>query len=293
MSPCISRGLAALLLVGCLLCAAGLRAQDSTIWQAKDDFVRLEPGAGPSAAPRLLPPLSPDAVHAVLASITLTGAGGSTPFLDDDQVALLSEPVARALKSAAPGQDVTFAAHYVSVMSVLGPPKTTAGRIFYDGDAIGVILGQVKATYLRNYLALDPSQIRTGSRSAVQEKDYRIVPGGAVSLAQSDRGDWARISPVAWTGTYGMPIAPPPPVATSAGAPQPNAPPPVPSIDAPVPAPMASAAATVGASPPSDPLQIEQRFATLKRLLDSRLISEADYDRAKADLLKAIAELPH
>jgi hypothetical protein len=237
-------------------------------------------------------------VHAVLASIKLTGEGGDTPFLDDEQLALISEPVARALRSAGANQDVVFAVHYVSVMSLLGPPKTTAGRLFAEGDGIGVILGQVQSTYVRNYVSLDRSLIRTGARGAAQETRFHIVPGGAVSLVQSDRGDRAHISPLAWTGTYGMPplsapAAPAAPVAPA--APALYAPPTAPTAPVaapPPPPPPAAPAALLAVPPPSDPLQIEQRFAALKRLLDAQLISPADYDKAKAELLQAISTLP-
>jgi hypothetical protein len=54
----------------------------------------------------------------------------------------------------------------------------------------------------------------------------------------------------------------------------------------------ANPAAAVSAPVPQDPAQIEQRFAALKRLLDNRMISQDDYDRAKAELLKSMATLP-
>jgi len=53
-----------------------------------------------------------------------------------------------------------------------------------------------------------------------------------------------------------------------------------------------AAPALVTAPVPQDPNQIEQRFAALKRLLDSHMISQDEYDHAKADLLKAMANLP-
>jgi hypothetical protein len=245
--------------------------------------VRLESADSPKAGANVgsLPPLSTDAVRAVLASIKLTGPDGAADFLNDSQLSAISEPVSRAMRAAMPGQDVTFGVHVPSTGSffaLVGPPRMTAGRIWLENDSVGVIIGMVNATYLANAVTVDRSMIRTGSRLGAQETTYRIVPGGAVSLAQANRSDWARISPVAWTGTYGMPVAP----AAAAQPPQP----------AMMPEPSTPSAA-LSAPVPRDPMQIEQRFATLKRLLDNHMISEQDYQHAKDDLLKAMTTIPN
>ncbi len=261
-----------------------------TVWQKGNDFVRIEKADG-GTAPSSLPKLSVDAVRAVLASVQVSGDGETGPLFDNDQLSLLSAPIARALAQAVPGQDVAFAVHVQSgILDYLGPPRATAGRIFVDGDSVGLILGMVHDTFLTSTFAADPARIRTGSRLIPQETEHRILPGGAVSLAVAGRGDWAKIASVAWTGTYGMPMAQAPVPAQA--APVAAAAPMAAAAPAPVAAPM-TPAATVAAAVPQDPNQIEQRFAALKRLLDNRMISQDEYDHAKADLLKAMATLPH
>lgn len=260
-----------------------------TIWEKGNDFVRLEKADG-GTAPSSLPKLSPDAVRAVLSSVQVSGDGGTSPLLDGEQLSTIAAPIANALAQAAPGQDVAFAVHaQSSILDYLGPPRATAGRVFVDGDSVGLIIGMVHGTFLTSTFAADPSRIRTGSRLSAQETEYHIVPGGAVSLAVSGRGDWAKISSVAWTGTYGMPMA-------QAQAQAPAAVAPTTAMVPPAPAPVAAApvapAAALSAPVPQDPNQIEQRFASLKRLLDNHMISQDEYDHAKADLLKAMATLP-
>jgi len=270
----------------------------NVVWQQKDDFVRIEPAEGATAnpAPSRLPILSPDAVRAVLSAIKLSGEDGQVPFLDEDQLSIIAEPLAKALQIAAPGQDVAFAVHYVSVMSIVGPPKTTGGRIFVDGDAVGVILGQVQESYTRNWVSLDASKIRTGARSAPQQTGYRIVPNGFVALARPDRGDWARVSPAVWLGpNFAMPVSSPPPVYAAPAAPAfappaapAFAPPAAPAAPATAPAPVAPPAAI---APPANPT-FEERFAILKRLYDQHLITEAEYEKSKATLLQGLSTLP-
>jgi len=268
---------------------AGPAGAVETVWQKGNDFVRLEKADG-GTSPSSLPKLSADAVRAVLASVQVSGEGETGPLLESDQLSLIAGPIAKALAQAAPGQDVAFAVHVQSgILDYLGPPRATAGRIFIDGDSVGLILGMVHDTFLTSTFAADPARIRTGSRLTPQETEHRIVPGGAVSLAVAGRSDWAKISSVAWTGTYGMPMVqvPAPAQAAPVAAATPMA--------APAPAPAAvptAPAATAAAPAPQDPNQIEQRFAALKRLLDNHMISQDEYDHAKADLLKAMATLP-
>ena len=281
------------LFAAALLLAAPAGAVE-TVWQKGNDFVRIEKADG-GTSPSALPKLSADAVRAVLSSVQVSGDGDTGPLLDSDQLSLIAKPIAQALAQAGPGQDVAFAVHVQSgILDYLGPPRATAGRIFIDGDSVGLILGMVHDTFLTSTFAADPARIRTGSRLTPQETEHRIVPGGAVSLAVAGRGDWAKISSVAWTGTYGMPTAQSP-AAPSQAAPSTEAPA---ATAAPKPTPAPAAAvpnmpAAASAPVPQDPKQIEERFAALKRLLDNHMISQDEYDHAKADLLKAMASLPH
>lgn len=256
------------------LSSAGV-AQAETIWQKDNDFVRIEKADGSQAASNL-PKLSADAVRAALSAVQVSSDGTSSPLFDEEQVAVLAGPISRGLAEASPGQDVTFSIHgRAGFVDYFGPPRATAGRIFVDGDSLGLIIGMVKATFLSSTFAVDVARIRTGSRMTAQETEHRIVPGSGVTLAIAGRTDWARIAPAAWVGTAGTPIPQPAYVQAPAAAPeQPAAP------------------AMVTAPVPQDPNQIEQRFAALKRLLDSHMITQEEYDHAKADLLKAMANLP-
>lgn len=267
-----------------LLLSSAQMAQAETIWQKDNDFVRIVKADGTQATSNL-PKLSADAVRAALIAVQVSSGNETGPLLDEDQLDLIAAPLARGLAEASPGQDVTFSVHgRASMLDYLGPPRATAGRIFKDGESLGVIIGMVKGTFLSSIFALDPDRIRTGSRMTAQETEHRIVPGGAVSLAIAGRTDWARISPAAWSGTYGTPIAQTP-MPSYAAAPAQAA--------APAMAPEQPAAPSLATAPvPQDPNQIEQRFAALKRLLDSGMINQQEYDHAKADLLKAMANLP-
>lgn len=260
-------------------------AQAETVWQKDNDFVRIVKADGSAAASRL-PKLSPDSIRAALTAVQVTNDGETGPLLDSDQLSIIAEPLARGLAEAGQGQDVTFSVHGRSgILDYLGPPRTTAGRIFLDGDSLGVIIGMVKGTFLSGTFAVDADRIRTGSRMTAQETEHRIVPGGFVSLAVAGRSDWARVSSAAWGVGYGAPVAQAAPSPAYAAAPA-SAP------AAAQPAEQPASPAMLAAPAPQDPNQIEQRFAALKRLLDSHMISQEEYDHAKADLLKAMANLP-
>ncbi len=267
-----------------LLLSSARASEAETIWSKDNDFVRLERADGASAA-STLPKLSADAIRASLAAVRVTHDDETVPVLDDDQLSIIAEPIARALAEAAPGQDVVFAVHgRWGTMDYFGPPRSTAGRIFLDGNALDLIIGQVKGTFLAGGLTVDPSRIRTGSRMTAQDTEHRIVPNSAVTLAIAGRSDWARVSPQAWIGTsYDTPVAQAPaavPVYLPARGP------------AVAPPPETASPAMATAPVPQDPNQIEQRFVALKRLLDNHMITQDEYDRAKIDLLKAMATLP-
>jgi hypothetical protein len=187
------------------------------------------------------------------------------------------------------------------VRSIVGPPKSTGGRIFADGDAVGVIIGQVHETYTRNWINIDSSQIRTGSRIASQQTGYRVVPNGFIAFAQPDRGDWVRVSPAVWLGpNYAAQAAPAPAPAAMAvpmmpAAPTPMAAPMAAPMTAPMAAPMAPAMAppvAPAAMPPPPNPTFEERFAILKRLYDQHLITDAEYEKSKASLLQGLSSLP-
>lgn len=277
------RGRHFLFFAAALFLSSAQASQAETIWSKDNDFVRLERADGASAA-STLPKLSADAIRASLAAVQVTHDGETVPVLDADQLELIAAPIARALAEASPGQDVVFAVHgRWGTLDYFGPPRATAGRLFVDGGSLDLIIGQVKGTFLASGLTIDPTRIRTGSRMTAQDTEHRIIPNGAVSLAIAGRTDWARISPQAWIGTtYGAPIAQTPaaPAYTPSQLPGATA------------TPEPASPAMVAAPVPQDPNQIEQRFLALKRLLDNHMISQDEYDRAKADLLKAMATLP-
>ena len=265
-----------------LFAASGANAT-STVWSQKDDFVRIEAGDGAKATPGHVPPISPDTVKAIFSSIKLTGDGSTTEFLDEDQLALVAGPISRALQSAGPGEDVTFAVHLVSIMSVIGPPKTSAGRIFIDGDSVGVIVGMAQESYTSGWLSLDPSKIHTGSRAAPQQTKWRVQPNGYIQYAKADRGDWVKVSPALWLGNYAAAPAAPAQMAPAYAPVQPAA--------APMPAPL-PAATPMAVAPPAPPPGIEERFAILKRLHDEHMITDSEYEKSKASLLDGLTNVP-
>lgn len=280
------RGRHFLFFAASLFLASAQAGKAETIWTRDNDFVRLERADGASAA-STLPKLSADAIRASLTAVQVTHDNELVPVLDGEQLAIIAEPIARALAEASPGQDVVFSVHgRWGTMDYFGPPRSTSGRIFVDGNSLDLIIGMVKGTFLASGLTVDPTRIRTGSRLTAQDTEHRIVPNSAVSLAIAGRTDWARISPQAWVGTtYVTPLVQQAPAAAPAYAPSPAS-----AAAAPLPEP--ASPAMVAAPVPQDPNQIEQRFVALKRLLDNHMISQDEYDHAKADLLKAMASLP-
>jgi len=294
--PALSRSAA--LTFAAIVAFAGSAAQAAgVVWTQKDDFVRIEPadGATPNPNGNHVPTMSADAVRKVLAAIRIRGDGGETEFLTESQIDEIAAPVADGLRSAGPNEDVAFAVHYSgSIMSIIGPPKMTSGRIFLDGDAVGVILGMVQEKYQANWIITDPTLIHTGSRVKSQQTNYSIQPGNFVGLAVQGRGDWARVSPAVWTGVYSaqQQMMPAPMAPAQAMAPAPAYAAPAAAAPAYAPAAAPAMAAPVADTPPAIPASLEERFAILKRLYDNKMITEAEYEKSKSQLLQGLTGLP-
>jgi hypothetical protein len=249
------------------------------VWRDGYQFVRIEASEGaPSAQLEAGPSLGVEGVKRALNAVRLRkGSGDPTQAFDAAEINALAEPLAKALAALKPGQEVAFSVRYSLGVLALGQKTITAGRIFPDNGSLDIIFGTVRAPYAGQLIATGmPPTIQTGSRRRPTQVDYSVVSEGSVSLARSDRGDWAKIAQEAWNTPQIAPAAavnaPNSTVTPAAVAP--------PSRLSPAPEPDAKNL--------RDPKDIEQRIETLRRLLDKHLITEEEFERHKNDLLNRL-----
>ena len=282
-------------LLAMVLLGASLEAQaaqdppnDSIVlWQGeKEQWVRLEPrdeaGAPPNEHPAQLPAPS---LASFLAAVTVDDDGDVGPVFAQDEIAVLSEWLARGLAQARPEQDVTFRTAGRRALSgkLLKSTKVNSGRVFVQGGMVNLILGEVHGAYKkRNVYGQwdeDFSDLRPSSRAESESHEWKIVAPTGVEFQHAGSGvardDWLvvardKMGTLSSAGSASQPASPgeapaPAGAANTAAAPAPA-----------VPAPQLS--------PEAD---MERRLRALKDLHDKGLITDDAY-RAKVEEILSV-----
>ena len=178
----------ALLSVSACTAYAGSPPRDvETVWEQGDEFVKLVPQDGLTAGQT--PPnqhpvtIDPDQLARALARVTfheterpLISLGRNEEvfaLLPGDTAGRLAPHLARALQEASPQQDVTFAALMWVKATVVGSTDVTvAGRLFYSGDRLNLIVGDL----YRSAVSPDYQRAALGSRK-IDRRQYPHQPG--------------------------------------------------------------------------------------------------------------------
>ena len=290
-----------LLLTASLLTALIPAAAATSIWEDKEQFVRLEPQDDGSAPANAHPvELSSEEIGAALRSLQADSPKEESPFnvFTSVEIEILGDSLSKGLAQADPRQDVTF--------SIIGShsrggftrwKRVNTGRVFYLDGKLNIIFGEVLGEYRKkNVYGQRDQDFRPrayAQRTGAAEHKWSLVPGAGMtfhSQGGSERGDWlvvdTALASVAPTGE--MPAAvsqtessPPPPPPAPAPAADPTPPPPV----VPVETTPGSAGQTESARPAEATSEVEQRLEQLKELRDKGLISEEVYQEKMREIL--------
>lgn len=230
-----------------------------------------ESGSRPNQQPvKLLP----DALRQRLGSVEFAGAGGrSWPLFAADELADLAPAVARALAAAGPGDDLVLLATARRESGFLGLPLSVTARLFVLDGELQLIVDSTRNDTLGMFRAARiVPELSFGRRS--QGSAAKLTSGQAVSR----RGDWLAF------GLAGGDVPVPSAIM--------NAPATVPSLLPP------AQAAPGGVPPvPSSPARARddrfyeeqsQRLKGLQRLREQGLITEAEYQQLRRDILQSL-----
>ena len=245
----------------------------------KMQLVRQEEGAAPNQHPV---DLAARQLGAIIASISLysTDEGGAVvqPF-GPGQAKRIAEALERAFAEAGPDQDIELYSFRQVGGSFLSKRRVlTSARVFYDGETVNMILGEVDSPF-EEYKDYTVHTLAMGSRQGSNATSAGAAPG-AYQLVQS-RNDWIRITPGSPTQQYPVQQAD---VPAPTGA--------HPAAARPVPVPAAPAAAPVPAAAPTPRgitwKELEEGLSTLNRLRERGLINDQDYEAKKKEMLDAL-----
>jgi hypothetical protein len=223
-------------------------------------LVRREPGSKPNQHPASV---SPAILSQQLAAIQFVADSAAQRLFSADEVAELTAPLAQALASAGPDDDVVLLSTSRRGEGFLTPPTGVTARLFVQDGALQVLLNDTRLDFVNRYRGtnIEPEFVY-GSRA---KAGPAVVQSGG---ARNVRADWLAVSlttPPVEAGT--------PPAAAAKPVPAPPA-------AAPAPAPAAQPAASGD--------EIERRLTTLKRLRERNLISEEEYQQKRREILQQL-----
>lgn len=176
-------------------CLAGSKRM---LWESRDQFVAIEssdavkggnriPNQHPADIPR-------ERLIDILASIQLRPEDKKDPPLPlftDKSLEILAPYLEDALKQASPDEDVTFAiiGLHLAPMGMSRVPKATAGRLFYQGGKLNLIIGKAQYEFNeRHDRRLYP--FSPGNREYVAEGDWMLLPQQDQPDMTIVRKDW-------------------------------------------------------------------------------------------------------
>lgn len=225
-------------------------------------LVPREPGSAPNAHPVSV---QPELLRQQLALLRAGLRGGEGPLFHPGELAELIEPIAQALSVAGAGDDLVLLSTSRRDGGVLSAPLGITARLFVEGGALNLLVHDARLDFVNAYIGSRiPPTFTFGSRTAAGGTALRSVS------ATSRRADWVALPLAALTG----PVAAAPVVQ--------------PATPAPAAAPAAVVPAPVAPARPRDPGfadEVEQRLTTLKRLREKNLITEAEYQQKRRQIL--------
>lgn len=181
----------------CLLagCATGTAATDRTVWQLRDQYVKVEKqdvvANGHAVANAHPVRVSTERLRTILDDLLLRSPDEKGQGLfNDDELDVLSEQLHAGLVSAGPDEDVTFAVigQYRAFMG-LKQRMVTTGRVFAGNGELNIIFGNLHRP-LRDNEDRRLLPFLPGRRSTTTGNELMLAakPGG--ELFTLKRSDW-------------------------------------------------------------------------------------------------------
>jgi hypothetical protein len=259
-------------LSGCATARTG-EVRERTIWQARDQYVKIEKQdrpAGVTVSANLHPADVPaDRLRSMLESIEVRpeGENKGVRLFNDDELKILSENIHVGLAQASPDEDVTFAiiGHYPALMGLLKERMVTTGRAFCRDGEFDIIFGEVHRSVRENEdRRLYP--LLPGSRREAAPREWRLAATSGGETFDQKRPDWITFSLAA-------PPAPAitPPARESTGTEQ-KAPP------------------AISPAKPADAgrKNAEERLMILNELHNKKLITDEEYRAKRREILNEL-----
>lgn len=253
---------------------ASLDKDSKQLYKSREQYVRIvkqDSVKGAKVPPNEHPVnLDTDLVRNALSSleILMPKSDKSVPVFSKTELDTVARYVAQGLAEAGPDEDVIFAVigDYKAVYGLAKTPKYTSGRVFYREGKLNIIFGKIQEDY-KSYGLYAPEDRRLkplapGSRSIPSEHVWNILEQPDQSFHATNEGlrtDWVILDLASMEARAAMEEK------TAAGA----------------------GTGGSGAQPVlRAEKSVEERLSILNDLKSKKLITDEEYQKKRADILK-------
>ncbi|ALG68108.1 SHOCT domain-containing protein [Beggiatoa leptomitoformis] len=155
---------------------------DTYLWRFKDEqYVRLETNEGASANQHPVN-FTTEQLRQILASLKVERDNVTIPIFEEKELAILNPAITTGLSRANPMQDVTFAVIGMHTGLITNENRVTTGRVFYQEGQLhlifGLLHGEIDYTQDRRLYPF-----LAGSRQHAPTHAWRIVPQTGLNIA--------------------------------------------------------------------------------------------------------------
>jgi hypothetical protein len=223
--------------------------------------------------------LSPNMVRQDLSAMRL---GKDEPLFSKDEVRGLAMPICQALAQAGPDEDLIVLSTDTHSGKIFASRTAVTARLFVKGGRLNVILRDARFQFYERFLGTNEEpDFRFGSRNVETPVDLNCLG------AEKVRGNWLTFPVVLETKAPQEEA-----MAAAAAAPAPAAAAPAAAaVPVPAPAPVPAAAPATAAQGVKDQAffeQQQQRLRSLKRMHDDGLITDAEFDKKRQEIIDGL-----
>jgi hypothetical protein len=266
-------------LTSSLAFVSGVWASDLHPWGEWNDYVKLDAVNAVNQHPVSF---SAEQLTRLLGQFyKLEGSKEPAPYFSQDEISRLSTKLVPLFAKAKSGDDIEFSTSFSANGSFLVPRKLNSGRLFVESGQLNLIIGSCAAEQDITYQQLNNKyrELDRGNRMKPAEKLRCELLAGNNAERANNRPDWLKLNinsaltsnavlvfPSTRKLTFGTSVASE-----------------VTTTSAPV------KSTSLSANPPGSTTSLsgsEERLLNLKQLHDKGLITDAEYEQKRAEVIK-------
>jgi len=249
------------------------------LWRIAD-YTTVELVAREAGAPANQHPwtIEPNTLHALLQQVQVIRGGAAKPLFAIDELNSIVPAITEALANARPDQDLALVSSARHEDNTFYSITAVTARLFVVDGHLNLIVRDPRVDFY--------DAARGSGMAPHFTMGSRIAPGSATlqsASATNQRADWLVLSASAAPPAAPAPTTPPAAFAPAA----PMAPVAAPAAPAVVPVPVAPPAPMAAPAAPAMS-DAEQRLVNIKRLYDKGLLTKAEYEKKRQEIINGL-----